>query len=130
MNFIRTLFAMQISRFIFMGALSTATMFGIYVALNLILNYQISYLISYVLTVVFSYVLNTRYVFKIPMSWKTFLQFPFVYVVQYVGSAIGLEVLVRFGFSVTMAPLITIVLLLPVTFFLSRLIMAKKLPRN
>ena len=126
MIFIRMILATQIFRFILMGTLSTAVMFGIYVTLNLILNYQISYLISYVLTVVFSYVLNTRYVFKIPMSWKTFLQFPIVYVVQYVSSAIGLGILVRLGFSVTIAPLITIVLLLPVTYFLSRLIMLKK----
>lgn len=126
MNFIRTLVATQLFSFILMGSLSTALMFGIYVTLNLFLNYQISYLISYALTVVFSYALNTRFVFKIPMSWKTFLQFPFVYVVQYVSSAAGLEILVRLGFSVTIAPLITIVLLLPVTYFLSRLIMVTK----
>lgn len=126
MKFIRNLVALQITRFIFMGTISTAAMFGIYVVLNLILNYQVSYFISYVLTVVLSYILNTRFVFNIPMSWKTFFQFPIVYVVQYISSAIGLEILVRMGFSVTIAPLITIVLLLPVTYFLSRLIMAKK----
>ena len=126
MNFIRMILATQIFRFVLMGTVSTATMFGIYIILNLMLNYQVSYLISYVVTVVFSYVLNTRFVFKIPMSWQTFLQFPLVYVVQYVSSAIGLEILVRLGFSVTIAPLITIVLLLPVTYLLSRLIMKKK----
>lgn len=126
MNFLQAWVETQIFRFTLMGAISTAAMFGIYVTLNLFLNYQLSYFISYVVTIFLSYVLNTYYVFKIPMSWKTFFQFPFVYVVQYVSSAIGLEILVRIGFSETIAPLIAIVLLLPVTFFLSRLIMVKK----
>lgn len=126
MNFLRTLIAMQIFRFILSGTLSTAVMYGIYLVLNLILNYQVSYFISYVATVIFSYVLNAYFVFKIPMSWKTFMQFPLVYVVQYVCSAIGLEILVRLGVSETIAPLIAIVFLLPLTYFLSRLIMSEK----
>ena len=126
MTLIRDMMKSKIFIFAIMGALSTSIMFVLYVALNYIFKYQISYLISYVITVLVSYILNTRYVFKVKMSWKTFLQFPFVYVVQYILSAIGLEILVRLGFSVTLSPLIIIVLLLPVTFALSRLIMAKR----
>ena len=113
----------QVIRFVLMGALSTGAMYGIYIALNHVVHYQVSYFISYILTVVLSYFLNTRYVFKVATSWKTFLQFPLVYVVQYVGGAVLLEVLVHFGFSIDLAPLLSMALLLPLTFWLSRLIM-------
>lgn len=130
MKMVRDILNTQIFRFMFMGAVSTGAMFIMYLIFNQVLGYQISYLISYVLTVFFSYVLNSKYVFNTPMSWQTFLQFPLVYVFQYGTSALGLEVLVRIGFSVTYAPLMIILLLLPITFLLSRLIMGDKSSRS
>jgi putative flippase GtrA len=126
MKMMRDLLNTQMFRFMFMGLVSTGTMFVLYLLFNLVIGYQISYLISYVLTVIFSYVLNSKFVFNTPMTWQTFLQFPLVYVFQYVTSALGLEVLVRLGFSVTYAPLMIILLLLPITFILSRYIMGNK----
>jgi hypothetical protein len=60
------------------------------------------------------------------MSIKTFLQFPLVYVVQYTLSAVGIEIFVRMGLSATYAPIIVIILILPLTFMLSRLVMLKR----
>lgn len=109
--------------FILMGTFSTCVMYLLYIVLNFLLPYQMSYLISYVVTVVLSYVLNTRYVFKRNMSWRTFIQFPLVYVIQYVMGALSLEILVRLGFSVTFAPCIILIVLLPLTFVLSKIIL-------
>ncbi len=116
----------QVSLFLLMGAISTFVMFEIYVVLNRFMHYQLSYLIAYVVTVFLSYYLNSRFVFKSKMSWQTFLRFPVVYIVQYAGSALGLEILVRFGFSVTFAPILMIMLMIPITFLLSRFILVKK----
>jgi putative flippase GtrA len=109
-----------------MGTLSTVIMFLIYVMLNHFFHYQISYLVAYIVTVALSYVLNSRFVFKTPMSLKTFLQFPMVYVVQYFGTALGLEVMVHLRFSVTLSPLIVTLLLMPLTYWLSRFFLVKK----
>ncbi len=126
MNQIWALWNMQVVRFMAMGTLSTGIMLGIYMALNLVLEYQVAYFISYVITVIVSYFLNTLFVFKTTVSLRGFLKFPIVYVVQYVIAAILLELFVRLGFSETFAPIFIIVLLLPLTFWLSRLVMDKK----
>ncbi len=125
MKSIRNLVNHQIVRFMFVNGFSTLVMFGLYVLLNMVLNYQIAYFISYVVTVILSYVLTSLFVFHAKMSWKTFMQFPLIYVVQYAASAVSLQILVYFGFSVTFVPLFVIVLLLPLTFLLSRLVMLK-----
>lgn len=129
MNQLRRFFELQVVRFMITGSLSTLMMLGVYVLLNLVMKYQISYLIAYVFTVIVSYFLNTLFVFKTPVSLSSFLQFPLVYLVQYIAGALLLEVFVRLGFSVTFAPLVIIILLLPVTFWLSRIVMMKS-PRT
>jgi putative flippase GtrA len=123
MKTIRAFIKSQIFLFMLMGTLSTLVMLGLYMLLNMIIQYQMAYFLSYVVTVIISYFLNTLLVFKKPVSLRTFLQFPIVYIVQYIISALMLEVMVRIGFSVTYAPVLIIILLLPLTFFLSRLVL-------
>lgn len=126
MNQILALWNMQVVRFMVMGSLSTTIMLGIYMALNLVLTYQVSYFLSYVITVIISYFLNMFFVFRARVSLRSFFQFPIVYVVQYVVGAVLLELFVHLGFSETFSPIIIIILLLPLTFWLSRLVMVKK----
>ena len=123
---IRKLASNQMVRFMAVNGFSTMVMFGLYVVLNMVMKYQIAYFIAYVFTVILSYVLTSLFVFKTKMSWQTFMQFPLIYVLQYATSAICLEILVRLGFSVTYVPLFVIVLLLPLTFLLSRYVMLKR----
>lgn len=125
MKSIRNLANHQMVRFMIVNGFSTLVMFGLYVILNMVLKYQIAYFISYVVTVILSYVLTSLFVFHTKMSWKTFMQFPLIYVLQYVTSAVCLEILVYLGFSVTFVPLFVIVLLLPLTFLLSRFVMLR-----
>lgn len=125
METIRKMANNQIIRFMIANGFSTLVMFGLYVVLNFVLKYQISYFIAYVVTVILSYVLTSLFVFKTKMSWQSFMAFPLIYVVQYVTSAIALEILVRLGFSVTYVPLFVIVLLLPLTYLLSRLVILR-----
>lgn len=115
----------QLALFTLSGGVSTSIMWGIYLLLNLFLQFQVAYLIAYVLTIVVSYFLNALFVFKTPLSLRTFFQFPIIYLVQYVCSAILLGILVRVGFAESYSPIIALVLLLPLTFWLSRIIMVK-----
>ncbi len=106
------------------GLLSTGIMFGLYVSLYKLINYQYAYLIAYSISVISLYFMNT-FVFKKPILLKTFLEFPLIYLLQYAVGAASLELLVRFGFSVTFAPLVVIIVLLPVTFILNRIVFSK-----
>jgi len=87
------------------------------------LEYQIAYLISYSIGILCSYLMNALFVFRRYLSLKTFLRFPLVYVVQYLASAILLEILVRWaGLSTMVAPIVAIVVTVPLTFLASRAI--------
>ena len=115
----------QIFGFALSGTLSTLIMFGIYVVLNKFINYQLSYLISYTISVIALYFMNVI-VFKRSISLHTFLVFPLIYLLQYLIGAALLELIVRFGFSVTLAPILAVILLLPLTFYLNRIVFRRQ----
>ena len=111
--------------FLIGGGTNTVITYGIYLALNQVLSYQWAYLLAYVLGVVLSYWINAVLVFKVPLSWKGLFAFPLVYVIQYVLSAVLLGVFVEAAIaSVNIAPLLVIVITLPVTYAVSRSVLA------
>ena len=114
-------------RFLVSGSLNTGVSWLLYLCLlALAVPYTVAYSIAFAFGIVFTYYLNTRWVFKVAMSWQTFLQYPLVYVVQY-GLGLGLMyVLVSvLGIPKKPAPLLVTVLSIPVTFVLSRLILKR-----
>lgn len=118
---------MRWGRFLMGGAVNTAFTYAIYLVLNLVLEYQIAYFIAYALGVMFSYCFNALVVFKVKMTWKGFCAYPLVYVIQYALSATGLAVLVDvFGISKEIAPLMIIVMMIPLTYILSKLVIVRK----
>lgn len=87
---------------------------------------KLAFTVAYVFGVVFTYYLNSRWVFRVQMSWRSFLQFPSVYVVQYSVGIVLMHLLVdRLAFPVDFAPLAVIVLTMPVTFVLSRFVLKR-----
>ncbi|MFJ3521370.1 GtrA family protein [Pseudomonas sp. NPDC090203] len=108
------------------GGLNTALTYVIYLMLNLIVSYQVAYAIAYACGIVFSYLFNSAIVFKITQSWKSFLLYPLVYLAQYIVAAWSLNVLVaRVHLDERIAPLAVIVLLIPVTYLLSKLVLSR-----
>lgn len=115
----------QIIGFIVAGIFSTLLMYGIYLVLQRHMNYQYAYLISYSLSVIFLYFMNTQ-VFRKPIKIKTFFEFPFIYLIQYLLGAIALEFFVAFGLSKAIAFLLVAIVLIPLTFLLNRLIFTRR----
>lgn len=111
----------QILGFSVSGVLSTLIMFLLYVGLHQLINYQYAYLISYSTSVIALYFMNSM-VFKQSVSVHTWLRFSLIYLMQYLIGAAVLALLVHFGFSVTYAPLAVVLLLLPITFVLNRIV--------
>ena len=115
----------QVVGFVIAGLLSTLIMFCLYVVLHLFINYQYAYLIAYSISVIALYFMNIL-VFKGIMSVKTFLEFPLIYLLQYLVGAASLEFIVRLGFSITFAPLLVVIVMLPITFLLNRMVLLRK----
>ncbi|WP_405104644.1 GtrA family protein [Paenibacillus sp. FSL K6-1217] len=114
-------------KFVVSGGINTLTTYLMYLLLLLFLNYSLSYTVSYVSGIFLSYYLNTVFVFKEKMSIEKFLKFPIVYLIQYFINLLMLYILVEhLHLSTKIVPLIVVVVTIPVTFVLSKLIIKSK----
>lgn len=117
----------ELMRFLVTGSLNTAVSWVVYMLLNLIMPYTLAYSAAYVFGTVFTYYLNTRWVFRVPMSWSTFMQFPLVYVLQYgLGISLMFVLVDQWHCPETYAPLVVVAMTVPATFLLSRFILKRK----
>lgn len=117
----------QMARFVVAGGVNYALTYAIYAALSFVMPYQIAFTIGYAAGIVISYLLNSLFVFKQPLSLGKALQFPAVYFVQYLGGLIGLSLLVeRLNIHELIAQPLVVVAMIPVTFALSRFILTRK----
>ena len=113
----------EFPRFILFGGVNSLVTYGIYLLLRLLLAYPVAYTGSYVSGIFISYLLYTRFVFKSDVRLSKALQYPIVYVAQYLLSVLGLLSLVEYlHISELGAPILVVVLTMPVTYFLSRFI--------
>lgn len=105
------------------GGVNTVITYGAYLLLLPVMSYTADYTLTYILGIVVAYVLNARFVFRQPMRLKTALQFPLVYVVQYVAGIMLLSFFVEtLHISDAIAPAVVMGVTLPITFILSRVI--------
>ncbi len=125
MKFIKQADKKQMIGFAVTGIFSTLIMFGLYVVFYHLMNYQYAYLLAYSISVIALYFMN-RFVFKGNMSFHNFLQFTLIYLMQYALGAAALKLMVWLRFSVTYAPLLVVIVLLPVTFLLNRIVFSKR----
>jgi len=114
-------------RFVFWGGVNTLAGYLFYLFLLFFLPYLISYSIAFVFSIFVSYVLNSKYVFNQELGLRKAIKYPVVYVNQYVLGAVSLYLLVHFlAISKFVAPLLVVVITIPVTFLLSRRILRGK----
>jgi putative flippase GtrA len=117
--------------FLIGGGLNSALSYGVYLLLVLFMDYQEAYLLAYLLGIASSYWINSVFVFHAPLSMAGLMKFPLVHIVQYTASAGLLWVLVEWAdVSSTIAPLLVTVTLVPVSFFLSRMVLRQAHPSS
>lgn len=110
-------------RFLIVGGVNTLVGYGSYLLLLTFFSYTIAYGISYALGIAVSYVLSARFVFGQPMRLRSALRFPLVYGAQFLLGVVLLRAFVELAHVPTwVAPLLVTLLTIPVTFFLSRVI--------
>lgn len=111
-------------RFLVAGGVNTAVGYGLYLLLNLAMDYRVAYSVSFALGIVLSFVLNSVYVFRQPLRWGKLLVYPTVYALQY-GVALAcvwlfVDIL---GQPEALAPLPAIAVSLPLTYLATRFIL-------
>jgi len=116
--------ARSFARFLVAGVANTVASYALFVALELVLPYLVAYAIAYVTGIVLSYFLNTRFVFRVPQRWSTFMKFPIVYLVQFLlGSAVIVGLVEALGFSPRIAALLALVVTVPATYLTAKLVL-------
>jgi putative flippase GtrA len=109
------------------GGVNTLLTYGLYLLFNLFLHFQVAFTASYVIGIIFAYFYNSLVVFKSPLSYMKFALFPVVYLFQYLLSIVLLAVFVqRLQVSETLAPIFVLIIVTPVTYLLSKLILKEK----
>jgi putative flippase GtrA len=113
-------------RFLFVGFANTAITYVIYVVLALVVPYAVAYTITTALGIFISYILNARFVFRRKLSLVAALQYPIVYLTQYVLGLLLLYLLVeKADMSKFLAPIVIVAATVPVTFVLSRFVIGR-----
>jgi putative flippase GtrA len=108
-------------RFIFWGGVNTLSGYVIYAFLLLVLPYLLSYTVAFIISIYLSYFLNSKFVFNQELRLSKALKYPLVYLAQYVIGAISLYLLVEIlRVNKLIAPLLVVVLTIPITYYLSR----------
>lgn len=88
--------------------------------------YLAAYLLTYVAGIGLSYALNSLFVFKRRMTWSGLVRFPLAYLVQFaLGAALIAAFVELFNWSEPTAALPALVLTLPITFLVTRYLIAR-----
>lgn len=111
----------ELFKFIIAGGMNTFLSYLAYILLLIVMPYKFAYSVSFISGIIISYTINTLFVFKQKLSWKKLLQFPAVYLIQYIAGLVLLALFVdRLNIDIKVAPLINVVILIPVTYYISR----------
>ncbi len=113
-------------KFLITGSLNTILTYIIYLLLLIVIKYTYAYSISFVFGIVFSYIMNLKYVFNTSNSRKKILIYPLIYLFQYILSLMLLIFIVEIlRITQEIAPFIVLIILIPITYFLNKTIFTK-----
>lgn len=118
-------------RFFAAGAANTIATYAVYLALLVPLGYGLAYSIAFASGIALSYLLGTRFVFRVPGSLRRAMAFPLVYLAQYLAGLGVLHMAVSvIGIPQRLALLASIAVTVPLTFMLSRLVLKAGAPHR
>ncbi|MEQ8034656.1 GtrA family protein [Xanthomonas sp. WHRI 6106] len=110
-------------RFLISGGINTVATYAAYLALLQATSYKVAYTVAYVFGIVIAFFINRLFVFRTHRGWRSLLMFPFVYLAQYLASlAVVFAWVEHLKMSAALAPLIAILVTVPLTFILSRFV--------
>lgn len=110
-------------RFLIVGTVNTGATYVIYLLLLPFMSSTLSYSITYVVGILISFLLNSLFVFNTRMTVAKAAKYPSVYIVQYL---IGLAIVYAWSLlnlRAEFAPLIAIIVTIPVSFLMNRVIL-------
>ncbi|RLQ89977.1 GtrA family protein [Falsibacillus albus] len=112
----------ELVRFMFVGGINTANYYFFYLILFQIagLNYLFSHWIAFLISMVLSFYLNVYFTYRVKPTLRKFLQFPITQVVNISISSAFIYIFVEYlHLNGYIAPILSVVFTIPVTFILT-----------
>lgn len=126
MNLKDRFFSAEFIRFGIVGVINTLHHYLWFFVFGVFLNYDFANVFAFIISMIGSFYLNCYFTYKVRPTFKKFIKFPIVYLVQiimaYIIPKIGVEI---FNVKEIFVPLLTS-FSIPVVFLLSRYILKKE----
>ena len=119
----------EIIKFIIVGFINTLNYYLVYLTLLKVFNlpYLTSHIIGFLLSFIISFLLNCYFVYKVQPTWRKFISFPLTQVINISVQTFLLWILVdTYKMSAIYAPIIGLIITVPITFILSKYILKDK----
>lgn len=114
-------------RYVLAGFFNTALTYLIYLFFLMFMTYSLSYTLAYILGILTSYLINTVFVFRVNLSWRKLLQYPFIYLVQFfINSFVLSTVVTLFGVDEKIGPIFVLFVSVPISYLLTKLLLNRK----
>ena len=121
--FVSQFFRPEFYRFLLIGGANTVFSYIVYAIFLIVLPYQIAYTIAYALGIILSYYMNSKFTFKAKLQFSKAIQYPLVYVLQYILSLGLIYILVEILHAhQLLATAIAILAVIPISYIMTRLI--------
>jgi len=118
-------------RFLIIGFCNFIFTYIVYVLVNLIVAYTIAFTVSFASGILFSAFLNSRYSFSTKLTVRRMTIFTFVCLINYfIGLAILQLYVEFFGIHEVIAPMLVIVVMVPISFVGTRLALVGSLTKG
>jgi putative flippase GtrA len=116
----------QFLRYVVAGGVNTLATYALLVVAMRVVPYLVAYTTAYACGIAIGYALQSRFVFGVPMAWRTALRFPLAYVAQYTFGAVLLWLLVDgLRLAPDIAALFVVAANVPVGFLLNRRVLVQ-----
>jgi putative flippase GtrA len=113
-------------KFLLVGGFNTLLTYILYLIAILFVPYQVAYVLSYCFGLLLVSILNVKFVYGQPISFKNIMKTIFVYLIQFAIGFILITACVGYlGIDKRIAPLIIIIFSIPVTFFANKFVLQK-----
>jgi putative flippase GtrA len=117
-------FEQRLVRFLVSGAANTLLTYAVYIVLLQFLPYAAAYTISYIVGIAINYAFNVFWVFEVKPKMRSAAAWPVIFLMQYLVGISLLALLVNvLRVDAWLAPLAVLVVTVPISYLLSRLIL-------
>lgn len=112
-------------RYCIVGSISAAIHYGVYLFFEQFINVNIAYTIGYIISFIGNFFLTSYLTFRTKPSIKKALGFSGSHLINYINHILLFNLFLYLGISTELAPILVLIIVVPVNYILLRWIFSK-----